>query len=122
MQTGLTKHASLIVGGLTGRGLSGGQKRCLCVAIQLLTMPSLLFLDEPTSGLDAASSVELLQHLNRVASSNRAVLLTIHQPRLEIFHMFHKILLLCQGRVSTHIIHSYEVSLSTSRLYFFIIS
>lgn len=94
------------MGGSTGRGLSGGQKRCLCVAIQLLTMPSLLFLDEPTSGLDAASSVELLQHLNRVASSNRAVLLTIHQPRLEIFHMFHKIILLCQGRVSTVIILS----------------
>lgn len=93
------KHANLIVGSSTGRGLSGGQKRNLCVAIQLLTMPSLLFLDEPTSGLDSTSSVELLQHLNKVASSNRAVLFTIHQPRMEIFHMFHRILILCQGHV-----------------------
>jgi len=88
------------VGGVTGKGLSGGQKRCLCVAIQLLTMPSVLFLDEPTSGLDSSSSIELLQHLDHVASSNRTVILTIHQPRLEIFHMFHKVVLLCQGKVS----------------------
>lgn len=89
------------VGGSTGAGLSGGQKRRLCVAIQLLSMPSLIFLDEPTSGLDSASSLELLSHLYRVASSNRTVILTIHQPRLEIFHMFDKILLLCQGQVRT---------------------
>ncbi len=88
------------MGGSIGPGLSGGQKRRLCVAIQLLGMPSLIFLDEPTSGLDATSSLELLTHLYRVASSNRTVILTIHQPRLEIFHMFDKILLLCQGQVS----------------------
>ena len=90
------------MGGATGPGLSGGQKRRLCVAIQLLSMPSLIFLDEPTSGLDATSSLELLNHLHRVASSNRTVILTIHQPRLEIFHMFHKILLLCQGQVKIY--------------------
>lgn len=91
--------ATTPVGSTTGKGLSGGQKRRLCVALQLLSMPSLIFLDEPTSGLDASSSLELLTHLHRVASSNRAVILTIHQPRLEIFHMFDKIMLLCQGQV-----------------------
>ena len=75
------------------------QKRRLCVALQILCMPSLIFLDEPTSGLDASSSLELLVHLNRLAESNRTVILTIHQPRLEIFHMFDKIMLLCQGQV-----------------------
>ncbi|KAL5474804.1 hypothetical protein EMCRGX_G026816 [Ephydatia muelleri] len=71
----------------------------MCVALQILGMPSLIFLDEPTSGLDASSSLELLVHLNRLAESNRTVILTIHQPRLEIFHMFDKIMLLCQGQV-----------------------
>jgi ABC-type multidrug transport system ATPase subunit len=63
-------------------------------------MPKVLFLDEPTSGLDASSSMELLQHLRYVAMSNRMVVLTIHQPRLEIFHMFDIILFLCQGEVN----------------------
>lgn len=50
-------------------------------------------------GLDAASSTELLTHLNALAASNRTVILTIHQPRLEIFHMFHRILVLSDGKV-----------------------
>ena len=56
------------------------------------------------SGLDASSSLELLNHLNLVAESGRLVILTIHQPRLEIFHLFHKILFLCEGQVPLTII------------------
>ncbi|KAL9959093.1 hypothetical protein ACROYT_G036176 [Oculina patagonica] len=99
-ETGLTQMADTVIGGSTGLGLSGGQKRRLCVALQLINMPSVLFLDEPTSGLDASSSLELLNHLNLVAESGRLVILTIHQPRLEIFHLFHKILFLCDGQVA----------------------
>ncbi|KAL9959098.1 hypothetical protein ACROYT_G036181 [Oculina patagonica] len=99
-ETGLTSLADTVVGGSVGQGLSGGQKRRLCVALQMINLPSVLFLDEPTSGLDASSSLELLNHLNLVAESGRLVILTIHQPRLEIFHLFHKILLLCDGQVA----------------------
>ena len=49
-QTGLISLANTVVGSSIGPGLSGGQKRRLCVALQLLSMPSLIFLDEPTSG------------------------------------------------------------------------
>ena len=52
--------------------------------------------------MDAASSFELLSHLNRLADSNRTVILTIHQPRLEIFHMFHRLVLLSDGKVTKH--------------------
>ena len=55
------------------------------------------------TGLDAASSTELLTHLNALAASNRTVVLTIHQPRLEIFHMFHRILVLSDGKVHVHV-------------------
>jgi ABC-type multidrug transport system ATPase subunit len=99
-QVGLNIVEDTIVGGSTGLGLSGGQKRRLAVAIQLLSLPRVLFLDEPTSGLDATSSMELLQHLQCIACSGRLVVLTIHQPRLEVFHMFDRILLLCQGEVA----------------------
>ena len=49
-QTGLVDLADTVVGGATGPGLSGGQKRRLVVALQLLKLPSVIFLDEPTSG------------------------------------------------------------------------
>ena len=49
-QTGLLKVSELKVGGRTGPGLSGGQKKRLIIALQLLNLPSVIFLDEPTSG------------------------------------------------------------------------
>ena len=108
------------MGGATGSGLSGGQKKRLVVALQLLNLPSIIFLAEPTSGelrererereimlnaalhtgLDATTSYEILTHLNKLADSNRTVVLTIHQPRLEIFHMFHQLVLLTDGKVA----------------------
>ena len=96
-QTGLQELADTVVGGTVGPGLSGGQKKRLTIALQLLRLPSVIFLDEPTSGthtyrlfcvgLDSASSYELLIYLNRLAGSQRTVIKTIHQPRMEIFHM-----------------------------------
>lgn len=65
-------------------------------------------------GLDAGSSFDLLNHLNKLADSNRTVILTIHQPRLEIFHMFRHLVLLSDGKVSCHIhycIHIHIIAL-----------
>lgn len=58
------------------------------------TLPSFLI------GLDSASSLEILQSLQEMAGTGRAVVVTIHQPRSEIFHAFDKILLLCKGQVA----------------------
>lgn len=58
------KAADARIGGVTFAGISGGQKRRLSVAIELLTLPSIVILDEPTSGLDASTSLELCTDLS----------------------------------------------------------
>ena len=55
-------------------------------------------------GLDATASLELLQHLDKLADSNRTVILTIHQPRMEIFGMFHQLVLLSDGKVRSRFV------------------
>lgn len=78
---------------------------CVCICIKqdpVTSVPLLPLLPHPLTpptGLDATSSMELLVHLNKLATTKRTVVLTIHQPRFEIFHMFHKLVLLSDGKV-----------------------
>jgi ABC-type multidrug transport system ATPase subunit len=99
-EVNLEDKADVVVGGSYGPGLSGGQKRRLAIAIQLLKEPQVLVLDEPTSGLDSNASFDMLTMLNQLTKSRRTIIMTIHQPRLEIFHMFSKIVFLCEGQVA----------------------
>lgn len=86
-----------LVGDEVRRGLSGGQRKRLNVAMELLSEPSVLLLDEPTSGLDARSAMQLIRQCRGLASSGRTVIMTIHQPRREAFDLFDKLLLLTKG-------------------------
>ena len=72
---------------------------CAITALQLISDLCNLIL---IPGLDATAAIELLNHLNALASSNRTVVLTIHQPRFEIFYMFHKLILLSDGKAAYH--------------------
>lgn len=85
--------------GTTFKGISGGQKRRLSVAVELLRKPAVLLCDEPTSGLDATSSLKVVQLLKSLAKQGdgRTVVTTIHQPRAEIIAMFDNVLLLGTG-------------------------
>jgi ABC-type multidrug transport system ATPase subunit len=67
---GLRDQAETIIGTPIRKGISGGQKRRVSVASQLLTGPKLLFLDEPTSGLDSAASWEVMSFVKAVAKRN----------------------------------------------------
>ncbi|EYE99659.1 putative ATP-dependent permease ADP1 [Aspergillus ruber CBS 135680] len=82
-----------------GRGISGGEKRRVGIACELVTSPSILFLDEPTSGLDAFNAFNVVECLVTLAKTyNRTVIFTIHQPRSNIVALFDRLILLAQGR------------------------
>jgi ABC-type multidrug transport system ATPase subunit len=81
-----------------GRGISGGEKRRVGIACELVTSPSILFLDEPTSGLDAYNAFNVVECLVNLAKNyNRTVVLTIHQPRSNIVALFDQLVLLAKG-------------------------
>ncbi|PBP22172.1 ABC-2 type transporter [Diplocarpon rosae] len=82
-----------------GRGISGGEKRRVGIACELVTSPSILFLDEPTSGLDAYNAFNVIECLVTLAKTyKRTVIFTIHQPRSNIVALFDRLLLLAKGK------------------------
>ncbi|KAJ1027359.1 hypothetical protein NDA18_003367 [Ustilago nuda] len=87
-------------GSKEGKGISGGEKRRVSIACELVTSPSILFCDEPTSGLDAYNAFNVVQSLVTLAKTyKRTVIFSIHQPRSNIVALFDKLLLLAEGRV-----------------------
>ncbi|PNS15068.1 ABC transporter G family member [Sphaceloma murrayae] len=95
---GLQNQANNLIGTPIRKGISGGQKRRVSVAAQLITSPKILFLDEPTSGLDSAASFEVISFVKDIAKKhNLIVIASIHQPSTSTFAMFDKLLLLSQG-------------------------
>ncbi|XP_012720443.2 ATP-binding cassette sub-family G member 8 [Fundulus heteroclitus] len=79
------------------RGVSGGERRRVSIAVQLLWNPGILILDEPTSGLDSFTAHNLVITLSRLAKGNRLILLSVHQPRSDIFQLFDLVVLLSSG-------------------------
>uniref|UniRef100_A0A7S0ZUN7 ABC transporter domain-containing protein n=1 Tax=Noctiluca scintillans TaxID=2966 RepID=A0A7S0ZUN7_NOCSC len=98
---GLRSCQDVRVGNHIVKGISGGQKRRLSIALALAKKPLLIFLDEPTTGLDAAGASAVMSLLREVArANNAAILCTIHQPSADTFLHFDKTLVLSAGRVA----------------------
>ncbi len=106
LDLGLDMCASTRVGGGAGRsgatgneaGISGGERRRLTIALQLLRDPPLLLLDEPTSGLDSTSADRTVRLLRRLAQEQgRTIVCSTHQPSAKSFAAFDRVLLLSRG-------------------------
>jgi len=101
LELGLKECADTSVGdGVKKGGCSGGERRRVSIAIQMLRNPSVLFLDEPTTGLDATSALHLVKTLKHLANTGRTIVTTIHQPRSGIFSLFDRVTLLSRGSVA----------------------
>jgi ATP-binding cassette, subfamily G (WHITE), eye pigment precursor transporter len=93
----LTKIADNLIGNYMIRGISGGEKKRLCIGIELISEPSTLILDEPTSGLDSVTAKILIKLLKAQAEKNKTIILTIHQPSVNIFKQFDRLILMVEG-------------------------
>lgn len=82
------------------KGISGGEKRRLAFACEVLTNPTILFCDEPTSGLDSFMALSVVESMRSLSRQGKIIVCTIHQPSSEIFEMFDKLCLLAEGRLA----------------------
>ncbi|KAG4966850.1 hypothetical protein JHK82_032565 [Glycine max] len=98
MEMGLQDCGDRLIGNWHLRGISGGEKKRLSIALEILTRPSLLFLDEPTSGLDSASAYFVAQTLRNLGHDGKTVISSIHQPSSEVFALFDDLFLLSGGQ------------------------
>lgn len=99
----LTKCRNRLIGNVAQamtRGISGGERKRLAFASEIVSDPSLLFADEPTSGLDAYMAEAVVMSLRQLAAAGRTVVATIHQPSSEVYQLFDKVLFLAEGRIA----------------------
>ncbi len=95
----LKEARDLQVGDPINKVLSGGQRKRLNIALELMREPAVLFVDEPTSGLSSMDSEKIINLLKRQTFKEKLVITTIHQPSSDIYKLFDKIIVLDQGGV-----------------------
>jgi len=82
------------------KGISGGERRRLAFASEIITNPGILFCDEPTSGLDSFMALSVVESMKNLASLGKTIICTIHQPSSEIFDKFDRLCLMAEGRLA----------------------
>jgi len=94
---GLYEIKDMKVGSPLNKKISGGQRKRLNIALELIREPTILFLDEPTSGLSSRDSENILDLLKELALKGKLVFIVIHQPSSDIFKRFDRLLVLDYG-------------------------
>ncbi|MED6242177.1 hypothetical protein ATANTOWER_001232 [Ataeniobius toweri] len=95
----LSHVAHSVIGGRIFPGISGGERRRVSIASQLLQDPRVILLDEPTTGLDSMTANQIVVLLAELARRDRIVIVTIHQPRSELFRVFSRIAIMSRGEL-----------------------
>ncbi len=94
---GLWESKDLKVGNPIQKVISGGQRKRLNIALELIREPSVLFIDEPTSGLSSRDSENIMDLLKQLTLKGKLVFVVIHQPSSDIFKMFDRLAILDIG-------------------------
>ncbi|MBA3680318.1 MAG: ATP-binding cassette domain-containing protein [Bacteroidetes bacterium] len=94
---GLLETKDIIVGNALNKKISGGQRKRLNIALDLIREPAILFVDEPTSGLSSRDSENVMDLLKELSLKGNLIFVVIHQPSSDIFKMFDKICVLDVG-------------------------
>jgi ABC-type multidrug transport system ATPase subunit len=94
---GLYEIRNMTVGTVSNKYISGGQRKRLNIALELIREPSILFLDEPTSGLSSRDSENIMDLLKDLTIKGKLVFVVIHQPSSDIFKMLDNLILLDNG-------------------------
>lgn len=97
---GLRKCKDTVIGTQLLKGISGGEKKRLAFASEIVNNPSLLFVDEPTSGLDSYMAESVVRTLKSMTARGRTVVATIHQPSSQVYQLFDKVMFLAEGRIA----------------------
>ena len=106
-ELGLYHVRDVMIGTPLKKGISGGQRKRVSIALAMINAPKLMFLDEPTAGLDSVTAMNLLLTLKQLARQEGATLLcVIHQPQKAIYGLLDRVLLVR----STEIIHDGKAS------------
>merc|ERR1711977_490249 len=100
LELGLMKVVNSFIGDEYTRGISGGEKKRVSVASELLHWPRILFLDEPTTGLDSTNAATMVEVLASLGKQGMIIVLSIQQPRSDIFRLMDRVLVLsCNGQM-----------------------
>jgi len=94
---GLYERKDLKVGSPLNKMISGGQRKRLNIALELIREPSILFVDEPTSGLSSRDSENVMELLSELTLKGKLIFVVIHQPSSDIYKMFDKMIILDTG-------------------------
>lgn len=94
---GLYEIRKLKVGSVLEKVISGGQRKRLNIALELIREPSILFVDEPTSGLSSRDSENIIDLLKELSINGKLVFVVIHQPSSNIFKLFDRLLIMDTG-------------------------